>query len=224
MLMKRNLNKGLNMDTETKQNEVVINEKSMEILVAKFIPTSQYFERSFEMLQRQLEDNKLEQREFKIAIDKRFEQVDEKISLFQKDVDNRFKQVDEKISLFQQDVDNRFKQVDKRFEQVDKRFEQIDKRFEQVDKRFDQIDKRFEQVDKRFEKVDQKFEKVNESINNLALQIEKLAKSQETTIRDYIIERDRHYDAKFNSMRNYNLAIISVVAGVILKMAGIIHL
>ncbi len=53
-------------------------------------------------------------KEFKDAVDKRFEQVDK-----------------------------RFEQVDKRFEQVDKRFEQVDKRFEQVDKRFEQVDKRF---------------------------------------------------------------------------------
>jgi len=147
-----------------KQTEVVINEKSMEILVAKFIPTSQYFERSFEMLQRQLEEQRLDQKEFKISIDRRFEQVDEKIIDFKKDVGRRFEQVDEK------------------------------------------------------------FEKVNTSINNLAIQIERLAKSQETTIRDYIIERDRHYDAKFNNMRNYNIAIISVVTAVILKMVGIINL
>ena len=195
---------------ENKQTEVVINEKSMEILVAKFIPTSQYFERSFEMLQKQLEEQRLDQKEFKISIDRRFEQVDEKITEFKKDVDRRFEQVDEKITEFKKDVD--------------KRFEQVDKRFEQVDKRFEQVDKRFEQIDKRFEQVDEKFEKVNGSINNLAIQIEKLAKSQETTIRDYIIERDRHYDAKFNNLRNYNLAIISVVAAVILKMAGIINL
>ena len=188
---------------ENKQTEVVINEKSMEILVAKFIPTSQYFERSFEMLQRQLEDQRLDQKEFKISIDRRFEQVDEKITEFKKDVDKRFEQ------------------VDKRFEQVDEKITEFKK---DVDRRFEQVDKRFEQIDKRFEQVDEKFEKVNGSINNLAIQIERLAKSQETTIRDYIIERDRHYDAKFNNMRNYNIAIISVVAAVILKMVGIINL
>jgi len=213
---------------ENKQTEVVINEKSMEILVAKFIPTSQYFERSFEMLQKQLEEQRLDQKEFKISIDRRFEQVDEKITEFKKDVDRRFEQVDEKITEFKKDVDKRFEQVDEKITEfkkdVDKRFEQVDKRFEQVDKRFEQVDKRFEQIDNRFKQVDEKFEKVNGSINNLAIQIEKLAKSQETTIRDYIIDRDRHYDAKFNNLRNYNLAIISVVAAVILKMAGIINL
>ena len=129
---------------EDRQNEVVINEKSMEILVAKFIPTSQYFERSFDMLQEQLKENKEELRDFK--------------------------------------------QV------VDKRFEQVDKRFEQV----------------------------NDSIVNLTFKIEALTKAQEVTIRDYIIERDRHYDAKFSNLRMFNIATISLVAGIILKMIGII--
>ncbi|MEA3352856.1 MAG: hypothetical protein U9Q33_03430 [Campylobacterota bacterium] len=164
------------MEKENKSNEVVINEKSMEILVAKFIPTSQYFERSFEMLQRQLEDNKQEQREFK------------------------------------SEVSSKFKQIDKRFEQVDNTINEFKK----------DVDKRFEQVDKRFEQIDIKFDKVNENLNNITLKIEQLTKSQETTIRDYIIERDRHYDSKFNSLRMFNIATISLVAGVILKMAGII--
>jgi len=172
------------MQTENKDmssNEVVINEKSMEILVAKFIPTSQYFERSFEMLQRQLEEQRVENKEFK-------------------------------------------QDMDRRFELVYKRFEQIDKRFEQVDKRFEQIDKRFEKIDQRFEQVDEKFEKVNEKLNQITLSIEQLSKTQETTIRDYIIERDRHYDGKFNNLRMFNIATIALVSGVILKMAGIIKI
>ncbi len=182
---------------EDRQNEVVINEKSMEILVAKFIPTSQYFERSFDMLQEQLKENKEELRDFKQVVDKRFEQVDKKIDDFKSE-------------------------VDKKFEQVDKKFEQVDKRFEQVDKRFEQVDKRFDKVDKRFEQVDKKFEQVNDSIVNLTFKIEALTKAQEVTIRDYIIERDRHYDAKFSNLRMFNIATISLVAGIILKMIGII--
>jgi archaellum component FlaC len=92
-----------------------------------------------------------------------------------------------------------------------------------VNERFEQIDKRFEQVDKKFEKVDKRFEQVNDSIINLAFKIEALTKAQEVTIRDYIIERDRHYDAKFSNLRMFNIATISLVAGVILKMAGIIN-
>jgi len=93
----------------------LINEKSMEILIAKFIPTSQYFERSFDLLQTQIEDLKDGQKDLKQEMDRRFEQVDK-----------------------------RFEQVDKRFEQVDKRFEQIDKRFEQIDAKLDTIIERLD--------------------------------------------------------------------------------
>ncbi len=141
---------------DDKQNEVVINEKSMEILVAKFIPTSQYFERSFDMLQEQLRENKEEIRDFKQVVDKRFEQVDKKIDDFKSEVDKRFEQV-------------------------------------------------------------------NDSIIKLTFKIEELTKAQEVTIRDYIIERDRYYDSKFANLRMFNIAIVSLVAGVILKMAGIIN-
>ena len=154
---------------DNKQNEVVINEKSMEILVAKFIPTSQYFERSFDMLQQQLKDNKREQEKFAVSVDRRFTEL-------------------------KLDIDRKFKESDKR----------LDEFKEQVDKRFEQVDKRFEQVDKRFEEVDKKFDKVNDSIVNLAFKIEALTKAQEVTIRDYIIERDRHYDSKFANLRMFN--------------------
>jgi archaellum component FlaC len=186
--------------------EVVMNEKSMEILITKLVPTSQYFERSFEMLNGKIDDFKIEQREYHREYHGRFVQIDD-----------RFNQ-----------IDKRFEQVDKRFNQIDKRFEQVDKRFNQIDKRFNQIDKRFEQVDNKIDEfkkdVDKRFEQVNENINNLALKIEQLTKAQEVTIRDYIIERDRHYDAKFNNLRMFNIATISLVAGVILKMMGIIQI
>ena len=109
-------------------------------------------------------------------------------------------------------------------ENMDKRFEQVDKRFvsmqQDMDKRFEQIDKRFTSMQKD---TDKRFNEVTESIHILTLRVEQLAKSQETTIRDYIIERDRHYDMKFNNLRMFNIATITLVAGVILKMAGILH-
>ena len=187
------------MDDSNAKNEVVINEKSMEILVAKFIPTSQYFERSFEMLQEQLRDNKEEQKTLRKDMDKKFEQVEKRFE----QVDKRFEQVEQTIIEFKKDVNERFEQVDKRFEQVDKRFEKIDE---------------------RFDKVDERFEKMSNSITDISFKIEQLTRAQETTIRDYIIERDRHYDAKFNNLRMFNIATISLVAGVILKMAGIINI
>jgi len=95
---------------------------------------------------------------------------------------------------------------------------------EDMDEKFADIKLRFKEVDKRFEQVDANFKEVNKNILDLTVQIQKLAKSNETTVRDYIIERDRHYDNKFNNMRNFNLAVITLVAGVILKMAGIINI
>ncbi len=142
--------------SEEKNENFLINEKSMEVLITKFIPTSQYFERSFEMLQNQIIDLRNGQKELKLDIDRRFEQVDQ-----------RFGQVDQ-----------RFEQVDKRFDQVDQRFEQVDQRFEQVEKRFEQVDKRFEQVDKRFDQIalgqkeikaemDQKFSQLNDKLDTI---------------------------------------------------------
>jgi len=108
--------------------EVVLNEKNFEVLVAKFVPTSQYFERSFQMLQNQMADFKEDQKELKADINRRFQETDAKI------IDLREGQKDLKA-----DMDKRFVQVDKRFEQVDKRFEQVDKRFDQVNSKLDQI-------------------------------------------------------------------------------------
>ncbi|MEA3466184.1 MAG: hypothetical protein U9R29_09320 [Thermodesulfobacteriota bacterium] len=49
-------------------NDILINEKNMEVLVAKFIPTSQYFERSFDSLQRQIDGLKEGQSDLKRTI------------------------------------------------------------------------------------------------------------------------------------------------------------
>lgn len=194
---------------KSKQNEVVINEKSMEILVAKFIPTSQYFERSFDMLQQQLKETRDEQKEFRYTVDRRFTQTDNKIDSFKeeldKKIDNLKDELDNKIDNFKYELDNK-----------------IDNFKDEVNVRFEQVDKRFEQIDKKFEQVDAKFDKVNDSIVALSHKIEALTKAQEVTIRDYIIEKDRHYDGKFSNLRMFNIATISLVTGVILKMAGVI--
>jgi methyl-accepting chemotaxis protein len=104
---------------------------------------------------------------------------------------------------------NEIKENQKQFEKrVDKRFEQVDKRFEQVDKRFEQVDKRFEQVDKH--------------IVDLTTEIQKLSKNMEITIRDHIIDRDRHYDNKFNNLRMFNIAVIFGMTGIFAKLMNFI--
>jgi chromosome segregation ATPase len=89
------------------------------VLVAKFIPTSQYFERSFDSLQRQIDGLRLGQEELK------------------RDMDRRFDQVYAQQTELKRDMDRRFEQVDKRFEQVDKRFEQINHKLDTIIERLD---------------------------------------------------------------------------------------
>ena len=107
------------MAENDKDIEVTLNEKSLEILVTKFIPTSQYFERSFEMLQRQMDGFREDQRELKLDINERFEQVNQG----QKDL--------------KADMDKRFEQVDQRFEQIDMRFNQVTTKLDQIMDRVD---------------------------------------------------------------------------------------
>jgi len=118
-------------DTEkSAEDGILVTEKSMEILVAKFIPTSQYFERSFLMLQNQVVDLRDGQKDLK------------------RDMERRFEQVDVRFVDLKQDMDKRFEQVDKRFEQVDKRFEQVDKRFDSIESKLDTL------IDKVDTKID----------------------------------------------------------------------
>ncbi len=57
-------------------HDVVINEKNFDVLITKLIPTSEYFERSFQMLQNQMADFKEGQKELKADIDRRFRETD----------------------------------------------------------------------------------------------------------------------------------------------------
>ncbi len=117
-------------ENNNSEKQIIISEKNLEILVAKFIPTSQYFERSFQTLQIQIDGLREGQKELKLELDRRTESLREG----QKELKA---------------------EMDRRFEQVDKRFEQVDKRFEQVDKRFDQINIK---LDKILERVDTKID------------------------------------------------------------------
>ena len=88
------------------------------------------------------------------------------------------------------------------------------------------VDKQFSEVkenQKKFEEqVDKRFGQIENTIVNLTLEIKDLSKTIDVSVRDYIIERDRHYDAKFNNLRLFNIAIIIGVSGIILKMINII--
>jgi chaperonin cofactor prefoldin len=118
-------------------SEVTISEKSMEVLIAKFIPTSQYFEErfnaledKFEFVQHQIAQIQEGQNALKKDMDARFGDL-------KRDVDDRLEQASVSLREFKQEVNGRFEQVDKRFEQVDQRFNSIEHK---LDKLLDKID------------------------------------------------------------------------------------
>lgn len=115
---------------------------------------------------------------------------------------------------------NEIKDNQKKFEEhVDKRFEHVDKQFAEVK----ETQRKFEErVDKRFEQVDKRFVQVEQSISGLTLEVRNLSAKIDVSVRDYIIERDRYYDTKFNNLRLFNIAIIIGVSGIILKMVNLI--
>jgi hypothetical protein len=65
--------------------------------VAKFIPTSQYFERSFEVLQIQIDGLREGQIDLKSGIDNRFEQVDSRFDKVDAKLDTIIERLDVKI-------------------------------------------------------------------------------------------------------------------------------
>jgi len=96
------------MSESIEEKMVSVNQKELSLLVTNIIPTSKYFELRFDNMQDQINDLKDGQKEIRLEMDKRFEQVDK-----------------------------RFEQVDKRFEQVDKRFEQVNNKLDQIMDRID---------------------------------------------------------------------------------------
>ncbi len=153
--MEENKNIGIDKDIHPEQ---------ILTMISGIIPNTKYFESRFDLLQVQINEIRRNQeidreqvRDFKLDVDRRFNETS-----------GKFDQIYKRIDDFKSNVDDRFRQVDLRFEQVDKRFDLVDLRFEQVDKRFDLVDLRFEQVDKRFEQVDKRFEQIIASIDKLS--------------------------------------------------------
>ena len=189
-------NKNIDIDKDIHPEQILT-------MMSGIIPNTKYFDGRFDLLQVQINEIRRNQeidreqvRDFKLDVDRRFNETSGKF-------DHVYKIIDD----FKSNVDKRFEQVDKRFEQVDKRFEQVDKRFEQVDKRFDLVDDRFEQVDKRFEQMDRRFEQMIASIDKLS---------------DKLEFRDR--DQRSFTLKMFTIAIMVSVLGVLgafFKIIGI---
>jgi len=87
------------MDQNNKELEVTLNEQSLEILITKLIPTSQYFERSFEMLQKQMDEFRAGQQDLKADINRRLEPSSYCTSFHEKFIFFKFK-INTLICLF----------------------------------------------------------------------------------------------------------------------------
>lgn len=82
---------------ENSSTGITANEKNLEILIAKLIPTSQYFERSFEMMQGQIGDLKQDMNRRFEQVDKRFEQIDRQFERVNTKLDAILDRVDRRI-------------------------------------------------------------------------------------------------------------------------------
>ena len=118
-----------------KKSEISINEKTIEVLIARLIPTSQYFEVRFDTLEQKF-DYKFE------GLNDKFDQLSRSQENLKTDMDKRFEEVSRSQENLKTDMNKRFEQVDKRFEQVDKRFEQVDLK---LDKILERIDRRIDE-------------------------------------------------------------------------------
>jgi len=154
---------------DNSDKQIVITEKNLEILITKFIPTSQYFERSFQALQIQIDGLHEGQKDLKREIDRRTESLEKGQKDLKREIDRRAESLEKGQQAVKEALELQIKSVRDSQEElkvdIDRRFEQVDRRFEQVDKRFEQIDKRFEQIDKRFEQIDVKLDKILERVD-----------------------------------------------------------
>ncbi|MCL4428992.1 MAG: hypothetical protein M1276_08425 [Deltaproteobacteria bacterium] len=221
-------NKNIDIDKDIHPEQILT-------MISGIIPNTKYFDGRFDLLQVQIDEIRRNQeidrnqlRDFKLDVDRRFnetsskfDQINKGIDDFKYSIDKRFEQVDKRIDDFKSNVDDRFRQVDKRFEQVDRRFDQVDDRFEQVDKRFEQVDKRFEQVDRRFDQVDDRFEQVDKRFDQVDKRFEQMIASIDK-LSDKLEFRDR--DQRSFTLKMFTIAIMVSVLGVLgafFKILGI---
>ena len=80
------------------------------------------------------------------------------------ELDRRFGDLDKRLSAEFAAVGKRFAAVDERFAGVDKQFAGVDKQFAGVDKQFAGVDKRFAAVDERFAAVDKRFTRLESNM------------------------------------------------------------
>ncbi len=104
-----------------KRSEISINEKTIEVLIARLIPTSQYFEVRFDNLEQKF-DYKFE------GLNDKFDQLSRGQENLKADMDKRFEQFSKSQEDLKADMDKRFEKVDLK---LDKIIERIDRRIDE---------------------------------------------------------------------------------------------
>ena len=145
---------------------------------------------------------------------------DKEITLNKETVDVLVTNIIPTTKYFETRFDFMQHQIDETNNGIRKLEENMNERFEQVDKRFEQVDKRFEEVGKRFEEIERDIRDLRGSVGTLSEKIFELTTEVKTSVRDYIIERDRFYDRKFNNLRMFMVAILVGIGGLFLKLIG----
>jgi uncharacterized protein YoxC len=104
--------------------------------------------------------------------------------------------------------------------QINETNDKINKLEENMLRKFDQVDKQFEQVDKQFRQIDSDIRDLRGSVGILSEKVSELTTEVKTSVRDYIIDRDRYYDRKFSNLRLFIIAILVGIGGLFLKLIG----
>lgn len=93
------------MSETIEEKMVSVNQKELSFLVTNIIPTSKYFELRFDNMQEQISDLKDGQKEIRIEIDKRFEQVHLEQKDFRIETNQRFAQINIKLDQIMDRID-----------------------------------------------------------------------------------------------------------------------
>ncbi|BCB96561.1 hypothetical protein JZK55_14830 [Dissulfurispira thermophila] len=84
-------------DEKDREESLTLDKKAIDVLIAKIIPTSKYFESRFDHLQYQINEIKIGIKEFEKRIDSRFEQVNKRFDQIEIKLDKLLEAIDVKI-------------------------------------------------------------------------------------------------------------------------------
>jgi DNA anti-recombination protein RmuC len=107
-------------DDSNMPQEIKLDQKTIEVLVASIIPTSKYFESRFDHLQYQVDELKAGQKNLLDVMERRF-------TTMQSDNDKRFSDIDNRFISLQNTMDKRFEQIN---DKLDKIIDRIDRRID----------------------------------------------------------------------------------------------